>query len=372
MTNRERFRAALAFEETDRPCHVEYGFWNETYDRWRAEGLPDNVAGASGYDYDCNYVGPGPDLFEHFDITRFAWMSPESYYLPPFDRTVIEEADTYRIVIDKRGVKSKVSKVGVSMPQFLEYPIKTRRDYEVLKEERLQPDVSKRYPADWDKVAEAVRDQQEVVVCVHMDGFFAHPRELMGVERMLTMFYDDPELMRDIINYRCDFLIQLYERQIRDTRPDFAFVWEDMCYKNGPLCSPNTFREFMLPAYQKLTSFIKGMGVENIVVDSDGDVSKLVPLWLEGGVTGLLPFEVKAGMDVVRLGKEFPRLQIFGGIDKHALEKTISHIDSEIERVLPAMMRRGGYVVTLDHWVQPEIPLSNYEYYVKRVRDFRS
>ena len=75
MTNRERFRAALAFEKTDRPCHVEYGFWNETYDRWRGEGLPDNVAPASGYDYDCNYVGPGPDPFEHFGITRIAWIS---------------------------------------------------------------------------------------------------------------------------------------------------------------------------------------------------------------------------------------------------------------------------------------------------------
>jgi uroporphyrinogen decarboxylase len=114
------------------------------------------------------------------------------------------------------------------------------------------------------------------------------------------------------------------------------------------------------------------MGVTNIIVDSDGDVSLLIPLWLEGGVTGTLPCEVKAGMDVVKLAEQFPRLQIIGGIDKHALERTTTDIDAEIQRVLPAMLKRGGYAASLDHWVQPEIPLANFEYYVASVREFRN
>jgi hypothetical protein len=43
MTNRERFRAAMTFEPADRPCHVEQGFWAETYARWKSEGLPAEV-----------------------------------------------------------------------------------------------------------------------------------------------------------------------------------------------------------------------------------------------------------------------------------------------------------------------------------------
>ncbi len=78
----------------------------------------------------------------------------------------------------------------------------------------------------------------------------------------------------------------------------------------------------------------------------------------------------KTGMDVVKLAEEFPRLQIIGGINKHALERTISDIDAQLQRVLPGMLERGGYAVSLDHWVQPEIPLANFAYYVEKVRRF--
>ncbi len=139
-----------------------------------------------------------------------------------------------------------------------------------------------------------------------MDGFFGYPRELLGVKNLLTLFYDDPALMHRIIGDHLELLLALYEPVIRDLRPDFAFIWEDMCYKNGPLISPHTFREFMLPAYQTLTRFLKQMGVKIIIVDSDGNVDKLIPLWLEGGVTGLLPFEVKAGGDVLKVRKQYP------------------------------------------------------------------
>ena len=148
------------------------------------------------------------------------------------------------------------------------------------------------------------------------------------------------------------------------------FIWEDMCFRNGSLISPALFREFLLPAYRKLISFLRGLGIEHVVVDTDGDARQLIALWLEAGVTGLLPFEVKAGMDVVKIGEAFPTLQIIGGIDKHALEREKQDIDNELERVLPAMLKRRGYVATLDHWVHAEIPLENFAYYVERVKDF--
>ena len=364
MTNRERFRAVMAFEQTDRPCHIEQGFWPETFERWRAEGLPSDIKEPV-----FSYLGDRPDMFDHFEVIRFGYMLPRQYYVPAFEEEIIEETDTYRIVRDSLGCTAKHSKVGASMPQFLDYPVKTRRDYEALKE-RLQPSLSERYPHDWDDVARAMRDQEDVIVATHMDGFFGHPRELFGLENLLMTMYDDPDLVHDILNDRCDFYMQVYERAIRDTKPDFAFIWEDMCFKNGPLISPALFREFMLPVYRRLTDYLKSMGVKNIVVDSDGDVSQLLPLWLEGGVTGVLPFEVKADMDVVRIGEEFPTLQIIGGIDKHALERTPEDIDQELERVLPPMLKRGGYVVSLDHWVQPQIPMRNFEYYVDKVKKF--
>jgi hypothetical protein len=364
MNNRERFLAAMDFKKIDRPFHMEHGFWPETYDRWIKEGLPKDVVIPELF-----FRSPLNDLFGYFDIAKIAYVMVEQYYIPAFEEETLSLTETDRTFRSSRGVLMKEKKGSVSVPQFLDYPIKCREDYFALRE-RLLGSPEKRYREDWADQIRFISGQERDIVATHMEGFFGYPRELLGVEHLLTMYHDDPQLMHQIIEDHLETLMTLYEPVIRDLHPDFAFIWEDMCYRNGPLISPRAFREFMLPAYQKLTHFLKQMGVRNIVVDSDGNIDKLIPLWLEGGVTGLLPFEVKSGMDITRIRKEYPHLQIIGGVEKHCLEHGKAEIDTELQRVLPDMLAQGGYCVSLDHWVHDGISLENFEYYVDRVRRF--
>jgi hypothetical protein len=364
MNNRQRFLAAMDFKATGRPCHMEHGFWNETYDRWTKEGLP-----ARAVLPELFFRSPLNDLFGYFDVMKIAYVMVEQYYLPAFPDETISRSEYDRLFRSSRGVLMKEKIGSASIPQFLEYPIKNRADYEALKP-RLFGSTAQRYRADWQEQIGFIANQERDIVATHMDGFFGYPRELMGVEGWLTTFHDDPILAHAIIDDHLEALMALYAPVIRELRPDFAFIWEDMCYKNGPLLSPRAFREFMLPAYQKLTHFLRQAGVKNIIVDSDGNVEKLIPLWLEGGVTGLLPFEVKTGLDVLQVRKQYPTLQIIGGVEKHCLEHGRAEIDAELQRVLPEMLAQGGYVVSLDHWVQPEIPLENFNYYVEQVRHY--
>lgn len=364
MNNRERFLATMSGGSVDRLSHVEHGFWTETRTRWLQEGLSSEVGEGS-----FSYVSDGEDLYHHFDVAKFAYILPGQYFDPPFPVTVLEENDHYCVFTDAKGIKLKVLKENVSIPMFLDYPIKDRADYDRRKGSLLgRP--QERLPEDWGALCKTMKGQGDAITALHMDGFFAFPRELMGLETFLETLYDDPDLIREMIENRADFYIEMMGKPIADMKPDMAFLWEDMCYCNGPLLSPAQFREFMLPAYRKLTDFLRSKGVRNIIVDSDGKIDKLIPLWLEGGVTGLLPFEVKAGMDVVRVGKEYPELQMIGGISKHEIAKGKAAIDKELERVLPAMLKRGRYCVSLDHWVPPDISLQDYSYFVRRVREY--
>ncbi len=120
MDNRERFRTAMKFQPTDQPCHLEHGFWQDTYNRWRKEGLPAEII----YDTDIFHHTSGPDLFDYFGITKFAYMRVEQYYVPPFEPQVLDENPEYRLIRDQRGVLLREKVGNVSMPQFLEYPIK--------------------------------------------------------------------------------------------------------------------------------------------------------------------------------------------------------------------------------------------------------
>jgi uroporphyrinogen decarboxylase len=62
----------------------------------------------------------------------------------------------------------------------------------------------------------------------------------------------------------------------------------------------------------------------------------------------------------------YPDLAIFGGIDKRILAQGKSAIDREVERILPPMRERGGYIPTCDHGVPEEVPYESYMHYRQR------
>ncbi|MDP6380169.1 MAG: hypothetical protein QF662_02385 [Phycisphaerae bacterium] len=55
-----------------------------------------------------------------------------------------------------------------------------------------------------------------------------------------------------------------------------------------------------------------------------------------------------------------------GGIDKRELARGKEAIDRMVERILPPMRERGGYIPTCDHGVPEEVPYEDYLHYRKR------
>lgn len=355
MNFRESFRALMEFEKPDELCQFEWGYWPETVERWRTEGLPQGV-----------------EPWDDCGITHYFRPTLERGIYPPFDVEVLEEDETTRVVRQETGIICRESKVGMRLPQFLEHPVRNRDDFEKLKE-RLDPTDPRRYPDNWEELVAEYRDRN-YILCLgrRENGFFGWLRELMGLENLLLAYYDQPDLVHDICRFHVTFLRTLYERALKDIEYDFVFMWEDMSFKNGPLISPELFRTFMLPYYKEMTDFYKQLGAPYVTVDSDGDVTQLIPLFIEGGVDGLLPFEVAAGMDVRQVREAYPDLRILGGIDKRALAIDQKAIDEELEAKLPAMLRTRGYLPSLDHHVHPEVPYDNFRYYLKRCREIHA
>lgn len=104
-------------------------------------------------------------------------------------------------------------------------------------------------------------------------------------------------------------------------------------------------------------------------MDSDGDISELIPLWLEGGVNGMFPLEVAAGMDAVQLRKKYGKeLILWGNIDKRALIKGKDAIKEELDKKVPFLISQGGYFPGIDHLVPPDISLENFNFYIEYIR----
>jgi len=378
MNARERFPAIMNFEEPDRNFVWEFGYWGGTVRRWYREGLPE-VHGLS----DQAYEGTGVfaesagvplnrltalDIHEYFKMDPYVERVPLNIgAYPQFEVKIIEDHGNWYIWQEWDGCLRKELKNRSSLPTIIGGPVKDRESWERHKAERLRPSLEGRLPDNWPQLVEEYKKRDYTLGLGQTHGFFGTPRFLMVVEELLTKYYDDPEMMKDINNHLADFWIALFDGVLRDVEVDTVFIWEDMCYKGGPLISPEMFREFILPGYKKLTSFLRDHGVTLVQVDSDGDIWKLIPLWIEGGVTVIYPFEVAAGMDVVEVRKAFPNLGMVGGIDKRALVEGKEAIDRELERRVPFMLEHGGFIPTIDHMVSRDVSFENFKYYREKL-----
>jgi Uroporphyrinogen decarboxylase (URO-D) len=353
MPFREAFAAIMGFEKPDLLPQFEWGYWPATIDRWRTEGLPpdcqpwDHFSGITWYEHAPVDMGLRP------------WFEPE---------VLKDEGETY-VMRQTDGAIVRRRKDELSMPQWLDFPVKSRRDYERIRE-RLDPRDPGRYPADWPARVEAWKTRDHLLTpgCCAV-GFFGWFRTLMGVENLLLTYCDDPSLMHAMCRDHLEFLTTVMERELQEVDFDFAFIWEDMAYKGGPLIGPAMVREFMLPYYRQLLGFLRAHGTRLVLLDSDGDISLLIPLFTEVGVDGLVPFEVAAGLDVRRVREEYPRLRILGGVDKRALAQGKGSIDAELEAKLPFMFDQGGFLPSADHHIPPNVSLECFEYYLRRCRE---
>lgn len=354
MTNRERFRKTIRHEPADRGVFWPDSPWGATRKRWLVEGMPedadfrfDRVSGLNDHGVDFGYV-------------------------PAWDTGVVRDEGDHELVRNQYGILERVAKDAENrgVVQYVEFPVAGRTDWERLKP-RLDAEAPGRFPAGWNAYAATKNAGDDVVVWggTHLCGFFSFVRELVGDEEVLYLLYDDPALVRDMVSFQLDRLTTLLRRAATDLRIDCLFIWEDMCYKNGPLISPAHFREFFLEPYSRYIEAARGLGIEAIDVDSDGNVSELLPLWIEAGVTMNHPFEVQAGMDVVALRRRFgDSIVLRGGIDKRQLAADRAAIDREVERVRPAF-EAGGYIPCADHSIPPDVPYENFLYYLDKRRE---
>lgn len=290
---------------------------------------------------------------------------------PRAERQVEAEDERYRTVINEAGVTLRELKEHPEqMPNWIDYPVKSREDWRDFKK-LLDPHHPERWPvADWEEYVKKMKDWN-FPLGYEIGSLYGIPREFVGAESWIYMFYDDPTLVEEIMDHMAYFGMEIIKKVCSEIEIDFAVIFEDIAYNQGPLISPKMFKEFMVPRYRKMTDLLRKCGVDVIFVDSDGDISELIPLWLEAGVNGIYPLECAAGMDAVKLRKEHGKdLLLWGNVDKMALAKGKEAIRAELNYKIPFLIKDGGYLPGIDHFIPPDVSLENFLFYLEYIRGF--
>jgi uroporphyrinogen decarboxylase len=361
VTSRERYHATAGFRPVDRTFLLPTWPWNETLARWHREGLPEDADLVRYFHTDQE---------DGFPLAMQGRYGPHLW--PPLERKVLSESDEFIVVRDEEGntVRLFRNDPGQSMPEWLEYPMKDRGDWERTVKPRLDAAIPGRCPQGTDlfEYARRVREREHPLG-LWCGSFYGWPRSFLGVERLSLLFHDDPGLIHEMCEHIAQFAVQVLSPILSAVQFDLAYIWEDMAGKTGPLCSPATYREFCLGPLKRVTSLLHRHGVRQIIVDSDGNNDVLIPLWLEAGVSGLRFFEVAADCDAVAARRLYGRdLVIQGAIDKRALARGREAIDREVLSKVPWLCLQGGFFPAVDHLVPPDVSLADYTYYAGLLR----
>jgi uroporphyrinogen decarboxylase len=354
MQDGERLVRWLTFQDVDRPpFYQHFHGWDMTHERWWRESGVRRL-----------------DLRAYFNEDFGFETVPVPFgVFPPFEREIVEDHGDVYIERDERGILLRQRRDKGSIPGFIEHPVKGWADWEKFKKERYNPDHPARWHADLDAFSGYIKATgAAAVVGVYPNGVFGTARDLMGAENLLAAFIEKPDLVHDIMDSTTDAWIRMYDRVTKHVKVSCIHLWEDMAGRNGSLISPRMVRDFMMPNYRKVRDFASAKGIPLISVDSDGDVSQLVPLMMENGVNVYFPFEVQAGSDVEEYRRKYPRLGIMGGLDKRALAEDRKAIDRELARA-ERLLKKGGYIPGPDHVVPPNVPFDNYRYFMERLKE---
>jgi len=353
---RDRFHGVMNYEPVGAIPNFEFGYWDETYARWHEQGLPPEIDDET-------------KAYEYFGIEHWGDLWVRGGLYPAFEEKILEETETRKVIIDSEGVKKEIPKGPEnSIPRYLEFPIRDRESWERVRRERLDPDNPERFVEKWIDYA---RDLQNsgIPVSVPIGSMYGIPRNLIGFENISILLYDDWDLVEEVVETMCRIYENVLDRVLPQFKGDFGAGWEDICFNNGPMISPKMFRKLVVPRYKRITDRLRANGIHMIWTDCDGDITDLVPCFLEGGINCMFPIEVRAGSDPVALRRRFGQeLLLVGGVDKMALREGAAATKRELRRILP-IVRDGGYIPTVDHRVPPDVSLENYKTYLKIKRD---
>jgi hypothetical protein len=324
MNTRTRFQAVMNFQPFDRLPLLEWaGWWDKTIERWHGEGLPVSIQ--DRYQI-CRHFGLDVYKQEWFGVTAPGCPRPSGH--------------------------------GAGI-------LATEADYD-----RIRPFLFPPKPVEEGRWRPWAQEQQagEVVLWFTVDGFFWFARRLLGIERHLYAFYDQPELMHRINADLADWMLLVIEQVCAICTPDFMTFGEDMSYNKGPMLSQDLFNEFMRPYYARIIPVLRKKGIIPII-DSDGDVTVPAYWFEEAGLDGILPLERQAGVDMAVLRRNHPNMRFIGHFDKMTMDKGEARMRAEFERLLPTAAA-GGFLISCDHQTPPGVSYENYRLYLDLFREY--
>jgi uroporphyrinogen decarboxylase len=282
-----------------------------------------------------------------------------------FEKEIIEEDEDTILEKDGNGAFLRRHKKHDATPEHVDFSVKDRSAWE----EMIKPSLT---PCPERINFEAYREEKqratgkERFFCWSGTGVFELIHPVCGHEYMLMGMAIDPDWVKDMANTYAELTINLMEILFeKEGKPDGIWLYEDMGFKGRPFMSPDMYREIIQPSHKKTIDYCHSQGLK-VIMHSCGFIEPLLPGMVEAGIDCLQVIEIKAGMDLIRIKKNFgDKIALCGGMDaRNLVANDLDAIKAELEEKIPAAKEGSGYILHSDHSIPDTCNYETYRYFV--------
>ena len=351
LTGIERITNILQREPVDRIGLFEH-FWSDTQRVWTEQG----------------HIEPGENLADHFGFDMELCGAFDVTADLDFVPQVIEETEETITTLNGNYATMKKHKLHDATPEHIDFKVKGREAWEELIKPKLEPERRRIRFEQYREAKERARRANRFFAWSGVN-VFEIMKDVAGHEYMLMGMALDPDWVLDMAMTYAQLTIDLQAILFEEEGwPDGIWYYEDMGYKQHPFMSPRMYDELVQPAHALSVGYAKANGMP-VIMHSCGYIEPLLPGMVEAGIDCLQVIEVKAGMDLLKLHRDYgDRLSFMGGIDVRKLyTNDRAEIDAELEGKIPTVMGNYGYVAHSDHSIPNTVYYETFRYYIDKV-----
>jgi uroporphyrinogen decarboxylase len=191
-------------------------------------------------------------------------------------------------------------------------------------------------------------------------GIFELLHQLIGYEDLCIMFYDDPQLVKEIIARIMVLYREMYRGMAAVPETGAMVISDDLGFKTQPLVSGAILNEFIFPCYKELTGIIHGAG-KPCILHSCGQVFEFIDTFAAIGIDAKHSYEdaILPVEEAYRLyGK---KISILGGLDLDMMVRgTPEQVTARAKSLTIDLGYKGGYALGSGNSIATYVPIQNY------------
>jgi hypothetical protein len=343
-----------------------------TYDIWE-DTERTSVDLLRHFDVDMTHYIPGGIAEWNFPLVRY--YSDADYVLSEDTRPYLkayqkETPRPYRSMYDTLGMKSSASFWGMaptmamkgycfdSPEQVLEFNPQEHDAFTL--EERVS------FFKDYYREKQALLDDNGLFMGWYYHTLFMWPVEIFGWENFMLAAMTDPDRFKEILN-------QFYEISKRDLTAMSAVeglpligCHDDLCNANGPMFSPDWYREFIYDRYSELTGILHSAGKKALFV-CDGNTASILS---DVAATGFDGIAVDGNTDLREVKKSFSGKIIAGGMKPAIVSNgTSEQIEGMVRETVAIIRDEPGYFFQCPG-MNGKTALKNVDHYQRCIREY--